>query len=127
MLSSIFTALHRRMAQAGLPLYLEDCVPPATPFPYCTAAVALPLTPQGNGRLTITCWCADDQAHTHRLHQAELLLAQLPGRGFHLDTAPGRLVARMEGSARLLRESAAQGVRTEWTLHFYPARTGGTP
>ena len=59
--------------------------------------------------------------------QAELLLAQLPGRGFHLDTPAGRLVARMDGNARLLRESAAQGIRIEWVLHFFPAETGGAP
>lgn len=125
MLSSIFAALQRRLTQIGLPVYLADCVPPAAAFPYCTAAIALPLTPQGDGRLTLTCWCADDQAHTHRLHMAELALAQLPGRGFCLDTAVGRLAARMEGSAVCLRESAAQGLRTEWTLHFYPAPQGG--
>lgn len=127
MLSTIFAALNRHLAKAGLPLYLEDCVPPASPFPYCTAGIALPLTPQAPGRLTLTCWCADNQAHTHRLHQAELLLAQLPGRGFHLDTPAGRLVARMDGNARLLRESAAQGIRIEWVLHFFPAETGGAP
>ena len=125
MLSSIFAALYRHLAKAGLPLYLEDCVPTATPFPYCTAAITLPLTPQASGRLTLTCWCADNQAHTHRLHQAELLLSQLPGRGFHLDTAAGRLVARMEGSMKLLRENTAQGIHTEWVLHFFPAETGG--
>lgn len=125
MLSSIFSALHKRLAQAGLPVYLADCVPSATPFPYCTAAIAAPLIPGNAGRLTLTFWSSNDQANAHRLYQTDLLLEQLPARGFCLETNAGRVVVRMAGSTVCLRESAAQGVRTEWTLHFIPAAQGG--
>ena len=126
MLSSIFSALHKRLAKAGLPVYLADCVPPSAPFPYFTAAIAAPLAVKIPGRLTLTFWSANDQANAHRLNQTDLLLEQLPARGFCLESSAGRIIARMEGSAACVRESAAPGVRTEWTLHFIPAAQGGT-
>ena len=123
--SSIFSALHKRLAEAGLPVYLADCVPPATPFPYFTADIAAPLIPGNAGRLTLTFWSANDQTNAHRLYQTDLLLEQLPARGFCLESSAGRIIARMAGSTVCLRESAAQGVRTEWTLHFIPTAQGG--
>ena len=125
MLSSIFSALHQRLARVGVPVYLSDCVPPATPFPYFTADVAVPLTPRDAGRLALTFWSANDQANAHRLFQTDLLLEQLPARGFCLDTSAGRVILRLEGSAVCLRECTAQGVRTEWTLRFIPSAQGG--
>lgn len=125
MLSSIFSALHQRLVRVGVPVYLADSVPPATPFPYFTADIAAPLTSKDGGRLTLTFWSANDQANAHRLFQTDLLLEQLPPRGFCLESSAGRIIVRMEGSAVCLRENAAQAVRTEWTLHYIPAAQGG--
>lgn len=120
MLTSIVRALCDHLAQTGLPVYLADCVPSSAAFPYITAEPKAPLAPHASGQLALTLWCAGDTAHTQRLAQADLLLKQLPARGLHLTTDDGVIVLRQEGGATFLRESAAQGVKTVWSVRFYP-------
>ncbi len=120
MLTSIYHALYEHMARLGLPVYLADCVPVTTAFPYITAKIAAPLAPHASGSVTLTFWSLDAQTNSHRLFQVDQLLTMLPARGLRLETEMGALVLRQEGGTLCVRESAALGLRTVWKLHCFP-------
>lgn len=120
MLTSIFRALCDYLSLQGLPFYLADCVPDGAALPYLTADIQPPLTAISEGSLTLTIWCADDQANSNRLSQADRLLAVLPGRGLWLAADSGAIILTQEGGAQCVTQHGAQGLVTRWTLRFFP-------
>lgn len=120
MLTSIFRALFNHLSRQGLPFYLADCVPDGAALPYLTADVQPPLTSTGEGALILTIWCADDQANTNRLIQADRLLTALPGRGLFLTTDSGAITLTQSDGTQNVNQHGVQGVVTRWTLRFFP-------
>ncbi|MGN0753677.1 MAG: hypothetical protein ACI4ME_04390 [Aristaeellaceae bacterium] len=122
MLTSLFRAICDHLTPLGVPVYLADCVPDGAAFPYITANIAAPLAAHTAGAVTLTLWCAGDQANAQRLSQVDELLALLPARGIPLTTAAGVITLRQTGGARCLRESGALGIKTVWKLCCFPAQ-----
>lgn len=120
MLMSIFRALYDLLTDAGLPVYLADCVPDQADFPYITAEIEAPLTSRSAGAVTLTFWFTEDQANSQRLSRMDRLLKQLPARGLWLTTDSGTITLRQEGNAACLREGDVQGMKTRWKLCCFP-------
>lgn len=121
MLTSLFQALISQLSPLDMPVYLVDCVPDGTAFPYVAAEVQPSLTGQDSGALTLTLWSHCDAANAERLAQADSLLSLLPARGVRLSLEEGALLLRLKEPAVCVQDSAARGLRTVWQLTFIPS------
>ena len=120
MLTELYEALALHLAPLDAPVYLAECVPPDTLFPYVTAQVAAPCTPAEKGRITLTLWCLGSAANSDRLHLGDALLSLLPAEGLHMPMKSGFALLRMDSPAECLRSGDALGLRMTWSLRCYP-------
>ena len=121
MLTRIFRALTSHLAKFGVPLYLADCVPSGTKFPYLTLDIQPPASAQEEGLLTLTYWCTGDLANTQRLTQMDALSSLLPPRGLWLSMTGGAIVLRPLDQVKCVTEATAQGVQEKWKLLCFPS------
>lgn len=121
MLTELYEALALHLAALDAPVYLADCVPAGTMFPYITAEVDAPCSPAEEGRITLTLWCLGSAANKDRLRLGDELLSLLPADGSHMQTRSGTALLRMDSPTKCLRSSEALGLRMTWSLHCYPA------
>lgn len=121
MLMSLYQALLQKISPLNLPVYLADCVPEGTGFPCIVLDIAAPAQPAEDGKVTLTIWCRGNTANHDRLRLMERLLMHLPARGTHLALDSGAVTLRMNDSVTCVHSKDALGVKTLWTLHFYPS------
>jgi hypothetical protein len=120
-LSHIFSALTNRLSRLPYPMYMADCVPEGTAFPYVTAEIAAPLTPDAEGSLTLTVWTKGSTAHSERITHAETLHQLLPLRGAWLAAATGTITLAGDGPIRCVQDGPLLGAESRWTLRFFPS------
>ncbi len=120
MLTVLYEALALHLAALDAPVYLADCVPPGTLFPYVTAEINAPCTPAEEGAIALTLWCLGGTANADRLRLGDELLALLPPAGMHMQTGSGTALLRMKAPAETLRSGDALGLRMTWSLRCYP-------
>lgn len=121
MLIELYQALSARLSGFDAPLYLADCVPAGTTFPYLTAAMSVPLSAGEAGALTLTLWCSGSTANTERFRLSEVLSEHLPARGFRLALTDGAYTLRLKAGPAFISSQEALGVKTIWTLSCCPA------
>ena len=121
MLTSLYQVLVQKLSLMHLPVYLSDCIPEGTGFPCITLEIAAPAIAAAAGKVTLTIWCRGGTANYDRFCLAEKLLAYLPARGVRLALDCGVITLQMSESAACVRSEDALGVKTQWTLHFYPS------
>lgn len=124
MMQGVIRALTDELSPCGLPLYLADCVPQGQPFPYLTAAAALPLTGNRQGSITLTLWCAGPSANMTRLVLHDALMQYFPRRGLCLMTDDGLAVLR-PGTSRCVQQGEALGTETVLDVRFFSHEQGG--
>lgn len=121
MLTELYQALTTWLSGFDAPLYLADCVPAETAFPYLTASMSVPLSSGEAGALTLTLWCHGDAANTERFHLSESLAEHLPARGFRIALKDGTYTLRMKAGPTHVHSQEALGMKTVWTFRCYPA------
>ena len=121
MLTSLYQVLVQKLSLMNLPVYLSDCIPEGTGFPCIALEIAAPPIATAAGKVTLTIWCRGETANYDRLCLAEELLAYLPSRGVRLALDCGTATLLMSDSASCVHSKDALGVKTQWTLHFYPS------
>lgn len=121
MLTDLYQALSARLSGIGAPLYLADCVPAGTAFPYLTAAMSVPLSPGEAGAITLTLWCHGDAANVERFRLSEMLAEQLPARGIRIVLTGGACTLRLKAGPTPVRSQEALGMKTVWALRCYPS------
>lgn len=121
MLTCIFQELIAQISALDIPVYLADCVPDGTPFPYLTAQVQPSLESQTNGTLILTAWSCNDSANAERLTHAENLFTLLPARGIRIPTDYGVLLLRLKSPAICVQDANVRGLQTVWRLSYIPS------
>ena len=120
MMTELLSALHDLLSQAGLPVYLADCLPPGTACPY----LLLEDMPAADGRsaLRLTVWCAGNAPHAQRIALGDALLTLIPMGGLHLRLPDCIAVLTRAGDAPIecRKEADCLGLSLPLTLFVHP-------
>ena len=120
MLTSLYKALLTQLEPLAMPVFLTDCVPQGSCFPYMTAQILAPLSAGDAGQIKLTIWCCADTPNAERLLRTDALLALLPSRGLRLTLPDGAALLRRTGTTLSVRDDIALGLQTTWQLQYYP-------
>lgn len=114
-------ALLTHLSPLALPVYLADCVPERTPFPYVTMALNCGGGFPADGDVTLTLWCRGAEANLQRASLAASLQALFPDGGTVLTLENGA-AALYPAEANALAHAASQdarGLRFRLALRLY--------
>lgn len=116
-------ALLSHLSPLNLPVYLADCVPERTAFPYMTMEMKRGGGFPADGNVALTLWCRGAEANTQRAELAGALHALFPDCGTVL-TLPNGAAALYPSAESALAHAASQdarGIRFRLTLRLYAA------
>ncbi len=122
-------ALLSHLSPLGLPVYLADCVPERTPFPYVTMELSCGGGFPADGDVALTVWCRGAEANLQRAELAASLQALFPDSGAVLTLQNGTAALYPSAESALTHAASqdARGSRFRLTLRLYAteAKQGG--